>query len=171
MRIPRAVSWLLLLGLVACNGLALDPNKRITQYRHNAWKVQDGMLPDGPEWISQTADGYLLMGSRVMGVYQFDGVRLLPSAAPASVLHRLNQINAKGGGFWASEARGITHFVGTRVISYFDLHGAPYKMIEDADGSVWAVLSTRQGAGGALCHVTDTAARCLGEADGVSFPR
>jgi hypothetical protein len=48
MRIPRAVSWLLLLGLVACNGLALDPNKRITQYRHNAWKVQDGMLPDGP---------------------------------------------------------------------------------------------------------------------------
>ena len=73
MRIPRAVfrcSSLLLLGLAAGNALALDPNKRITQYRHNTWRVQDGMLPDGPEWITQTADGYLLMGSRVMGVYQ-----------------------------------------------------------------------------------------------------
>jgi signal transduction histidine kinase/ligand-binding sensor domain-containing protein len=171
MRIPRAVSWLLLLGLVARNGLALDPNKRITQYRHNAWRVQDGMLPDGPEWISQTADGYLVVGSRPMGAYQFDGVRFLPSPAPASVLHPLYQINARGGGFWVTEARGITHFIGTRVISYFDLHGAAYKMIEDVDGSVWAILTSNRGADGALCHVTDTAARCFGEVDGVSFPR
>src|SRR5271156_4222294 len=137
MRIPRAVSRcssLLLLGLVARNGLALDPNKRITQYRHNAWRVQDGMLPNGPEWISQTADGYLLVGSRSIGAFQFDGVRFLPSLAPASVLHPLNQINARGGGFWVAEARGVTHFIGTRVIAHFDLHGDPYGMVEDADG-------------------------------------
>ena len=74
MRIPQAVSSLLLLGLVARNGLALDPNKRITQYRHNEWRVHDGMLPDSPEWITQTTDGYLLMGSRRM-VYRRSPVR------------------------------------------------------------------------------------------------
>jgi len=174
MRIPRAVSRcssLLLLGLVARNGLALDPNKRITQYRHNAWRVQDGMLPNGPEWISQTADGYLLVGSRSIGAFQFDGVRFLPSLAPASVLHPLNQINARGGGFWVAEARGVTHFIGTRVIAYFDLQGDPYGMVEDADGSVWVILLNRRGASGALCHVTDLTAHCLGEADGVAFNR
>jgi signal transduction histidine kinase/ligand-binding sensor domain-containing protein len=174
MRIPRALSWyclLLLLGLVTRTGLALDPNKRITQYRHNAWRVQDGMLPNGPEWISQTADGYLLVGSHSFSAYQFDGVRFLPLPAPASVLHPFSEINARAGGFWVAEPRGVTHFIGTRVIAYFDLHGSPYRMVEDADGSVWVTLINRRGASGALCHVTDLSAHCLGEADGIAFNR
>jgi signal transduction histidine kinase/ligand-binding sensor domain-containing protein len=174
MRVPRTVYWyssILFLGLVARNGLALDPNKRITQYRHNAWRVQDGLLPNGPEWISQTADGYLLVGSRAIGAYQFDGTRFLPSPAPVSVVSRLSQINARGGGFWVSEERGVTHFIETRVIAHFDLHGTPYHMVEDADGSVWVILTGRRGAAGSLCHVTDTTARCLGEAEGIAFDR
>jgi signal transduction histidine kinase/ligand-binding sensor domain-containing protein len=174
MRIPRAVSChssILFLGLLAVNGLALDPNKRITQYRHNAWRAQDGVLPNGPVWISQTADGYLLVGSNSIGAYQFDGIRFLPSPAPVSVVSRLSQINARGGGFWVSEERGVTHFIGTRVIAHFDLHGIPYHMVEDADGSVWVVLVMHRGVTGSLCHVTDTTARCLGEADGITFDR
>ena len=174
MRIPRAVSWcssLLFLVFIARNGLALDPHKRITQYWHNAWRVQDGMLPNGPEWISQSADGYLLVGSRSIGAYQFDGIRFLPQPAPASVLHPINEINSRKGGFWVAEPRGVTHFIGTRVIAYFDLHGDPYGMVEDPDGSVWVILLNRRGASGSLCHVNDLTAHCLGEADGIAFNR
>ncbi len=41
---------------------ALDPNKRLTQYAHTAWRIQDGFFPNTPFWISQTKDGYLWVG-------------------------------------------------------------------------------------------------------------
>lgn len=28
----------------------LDPNKRLTQYRHSVWRVQDGLSPNNPYW-------------------------------------------------------------------------------------------------------------------------
>jgi hypothetical protein len=36
-----------------------DSYKRITQYEHRAWRVQEGFLPSGAQWVSQTANGYL----------------------------------------------------------------------------------------------------------------
>jgi ligand-binding sensor domain-containing protein len=174
MRITRAISQcssLFFLLLVARNGLALDPNKRITQYRHNASRLQDGFLPSNPEWISQISDGYLWVGSNTMGAFRFDGNRFLPSPAPPSVTNQVNRINARAGGFWVVEPRGVTHLIGNRVIARFDLHGEPYPIVEDADGSVWVGLVAREGAAGPLCHVTDMAARCFGEADGINFER
>ena len=38
---------------------ALDPNKRLTQYMHTSWRIQDGSAPAGIEAIAQTLDGYL----------------------------------------------------------------------------------------------------------------
>jgi ligand-binding sensor domain-containing protein len=37
---------------------ALDPGRRISQYAHTAWRVQDGSITIGTS-ITQTADGYL----------------------------------------------------------------------------------------------------------------
>ena len=38
---------------------ALDPNKRLTQYIHTSWRVQDGSAPWGMYAITQTSDGFL----------------------------------------------------------------------------------------------------------------
>ena len=43
--------------------LALDPKARITQYRHTAWRVQDGAFESAPNAITQTADGYIWIGT------------------------------------------------------------------------------------------------------------
>ena len=38
---------------------ALDPNKRLTQYMHTSWRMQDGSAPTGMYAIAQTSDGFL----------------------------------------------------------------------------------------------------------------
>src|SRR5215813_487615 len=53
---------------------ALDPKVRITQYRHTAWRVQDGAFESAPNAITQTADGYIWIGTD-SGLVRFDGVR------------------------------------------------------------------------------------------------
>ena|ERR1035441_7248859 len=45
--------------LLAGTVYALDPNKRVTQYIHTAWRTQDGSLPAGMFSITQTSDGFL----------------------------------------------------------------------------------------------------------------
>src|SRR6266576_4651440 len=60
---------------------ALDPNKRLTQYAHTAWRIQDGFFPNTPFWVSQTRDGYLWVGG-ASGALRFDGVRFTPWSAP-----------------------------------------------------------------------------------------
>src|SRR5271157_5417397 len=64
--------------LLAGSVYALDPNKRLTQYMHTSWRIQDGSAPVGIEAISQTLDGYLWLSSDSQGLYRFDGVRFLP---------------------------------------------------------------------------------------------
>src|SRR5215469_9200190 len=61
---------------------ALDPNKRVTQYIHTAWRIQDGSLPAGMFSITQTSDGFLWFLSLPGDIYRFDGVRFLPSNVP-----------------------------------------------------------------------------------------
>jgi len=53
---------------------ALEPKTRIAQYRHTAWRVQDGAFESAPNAIAQTADGYIWIGTG-SGLVRFDGVR------------------------------------------------------------------------------------------------
>src|SRR5678815_430770 len=53
---------------------ALDPKPLITQYRHTAWRVQEGAFESAPNAITQTADGYIWIGTD-SGLVRFDGVR------------------------------------------------------------------------------------------------
>ncbi len=62
---------------------ALDPQVRLTQYRHTAWSVQDGSFDSAPNAIVQTADGYLWIGTGA-GLVKYDGVRFIPWVPPRS---------------------------------------------------------------------------------------
>jgi len=58
---------------------ALDPNKRVTQYIHTAWRTQDGSAPAADMVsIAQTSDGFLWFTTVRGDLYRFDGVRLFP---------------------------------------------------------------------------------------------
>ena len=63
---------------------ALDATRRITQYAHTAWRMQDGFLNGAPNAIAQTSDGYIWIGTQA-GLWRFDGVRFVPFAAPDAV--------------------------------------------------------------------------------------
>jgi len=80
---PRWIS-LALLCLIATSALAVDPRRRISQYGHAAWRIRDGVFSSAPHSVTQTADGYLWIGTEA-GLIRFDGVRFVPwktSAGP-----------------------------------------------------------------------------------------
>src|SRR5215471_2924991 len=60
---------------------ALDPHKRISQYAHSAWRIQDGVFNGTPNAITQTSDGYIWIGT-LAGLIRFDGVRFVPWLPP-----------------------------------------------------------------------------------------
>lgn len=52
----------------------LDPQKRITQYTHDVWKIQQGLPSNSVYEIIQTGPGYLWLATEE-GLVRFDGVR------------------------------------------------------------------------------------------------
>ena len=82
MRIGRSIAvWSIALALGSRPAPALDPNTRITQYRHSAWRVQDGAFESAPNIVAQTADGYIWIGTG-SGLVKYDGVRFAPWTPP-----------------------------------------------------------------------------------------
>lgn len=145
----------------------LDPSKRLTQYRHNVWRVQDGFFPGSPASVTQTADGYLWVVTW-NGVFRFDGVRFVPWLPPQSASNPIYLlVPAKSGGFWISDGLGLSHIRGNRIVSHINVGAPPGRIVEEEDGSLWMTTLNRAGSPGPLCHATDQEVRCFGKADGL----
>jgi PAS domain S-box-containing protein len=141
---------------------ALDPNKRLTQYGHTAWRIQDGFFPNTPSWISQTKDGYLWVGGN-SGASRFDGVRFTPWSAPITSTPIFHPVSVRAGEFWIATRNEFAHIRDNVVVSHYDV---PINRIyKDSDGSVWTLCY--QDSDRVLCHATDTQIRCFGKADGI----
>ncbi|NIM12982.1 MAG: response regulator [Candidatus Aminicenantes bacterium] len=56
-------------------GFSLDPEKKITQYVHDVWGVENGLPQSSVTSIIRTRDGYLWLGTEE-GLVRFDGVAL-----------------------------------------------------------------------------------------------
>src|SRR5579872_1126822 len=107
--VPRAfLVCVLSLWLTLNAAQALDPNKRLTQYAHSAWRIQDGFLPNTPFWISQAKDGYIWVGGN-SGAFRFDGVRFTPWSAPIGLTPVRKFIFLRPGEFWIATASGLAH--------------------------------------------------------------
>src|SRR5271165_353230 len=111
MRIGRSIAtWSIALVLGLCPANALDPNTRITQYRHIAWRMQDGAFESAPNAVAQTADGYIWIGTG-SGLVKYDGVRFDPWAPPpGKTLANPNIISLLGssdGTLWIGTAAGL----------------------------------------------------------------
>jgi ligand-binding sensor domain-containing protein len=54
--------------------IPLDPDVRIQDYIHDAWRVEEGLPQNSVRAIVQTQDGYLWFGTQE-GLVRFDGIR------------------------------------------------------------------------------------------------
>jgi PAS domain S-box-containing protein len=144
---------------------ALDPNKRLTQYAHTAWRIQDGFLPNTPFWISQSKEGYLWVGNK-RSVWRFDGIRFTPWSPPIAATRIRKLVSVRVGEFWIATQSELVHVRDNVVISHYDVPVIT-GMHEDSDGSMWALslASTDR----ILCHATDSRISCFGKAEGITF--
>lgn len=161
----------LFLFVAAGSAAALDPDKRITQYGHTAWRVLDGYLAS-PTAIAQTTDGYIWIGTRD-GVLRFDGVKFtlwtppegqaLPGAGISALL------GASDGSLWIGTTNGIGQLKDNQLINYIHLQntGGIGAIIEDETGAVWFTRYRITDGTGPLCRAQDQEVRCFGKEDGV----
>ena len=154
--------------LLAGPAHGLDPNKRITQYIHTSWRVQDGSAPAGMHEIKQTSDGFLWFVSVPGDLYRFDGVHFMRWHLPVGVsaITTENILPDRAGGLWVLGHPELVHLKSGTVTSHFPVEGTMFQTVsQDGDGSLWMVQSRTADA--PLCHVTDSAIKCFGKSDGI----
>ncbi len=154
---------------------ALDPNKRITQYLHTSWRIQDGSAPAAMFSVAQTSDGFLWFSALGQGMYRFDGVQFLPrplSFNGKTINPVVNVYGDRGGGLWALGQNEILHLKGGVVTSQFQLQGlwGPKNVTEGPDGSLWVIRAERRVDMSPLCRVTEREVKCFGKRDGLTMP-
>jgi PAS domain S-box-containing protein len=157
----------LLLAGVPC-ALALDPDIRISQYAHTAWRLRDGAFAGTPSAVTQTTDGYIWIGT-VAGLLRFDGVRFVPFTSPVG--HNLpnpavfSVLGATDGSLWIGTASGLSQWKNGNLINFPETAGRVNSIYEDRDGTIW-IARSRTNAGG-VCKVAATVATCYHPQDGV----
>ena len=111
--VPQAILVFLLVVLFCPRVAGLDPSRKISQYGHNMWRIQDGHLPARPDAFAQTADGYLWVGTSA-GLVRFDGVRFVPWASPKGEKLPSDQIlsllGASDGSLWIGTTKGLARW-------------------------------------------------------------
>src|SRR5262245_50747117 len=150
----------------------LDPAKRISQYVHTAWRIQDGFLPGLPESITQTTDGYLWIGT-FAGLVRFDGVQFVPweeindQQLPDSRIFSV--LGASDGSLWIGTASGVARWQNGELVTLPSLGGRANSIIEDHQGRIWVGRINGEDARGGLCQIVDNELKFYGESDGVSL--
>ncbi len=161
---------LLCMLLMAGSVYGLDPHKRLTQYMHTSWRIQDGSAPSEMESITQTADGFLWLVSGPGDAYRFDGVQFVPSQlSSGSTTDNMKVFGDHADGLWVVTSDGIAYRKHGVTSSHFSLEGiGSYQSISaDPDGSLWVVRSSNRISDAPLCHITERAVKCFGKSDGI----
>ena len=171
--VSRGVIILAFVALILCSSaLALSPDRRISQYAHTAWRIQDGFFSGTPQTITQTADGYLWIGTEA-GLVRFDGIQFVPwappngEALPSSRIHAL--LGARDGTLWIGTARGLARWSKGELFNFPGEPAFVEAIVQDSDGTIWMTRSQVRDAAGSLCEVAGNALRCHGPADGIPF--
>jgi PAS domain S-box-containing protein len=150
--------------------LAVDPDLRISQYAHTAWRVRDGAFAGTPDAITQTTDGYLWIGT-TGGLVRFDGVRFVPWVPPAGKRLLSSNISAllgaRDGSLWIGTDAGLSRWKDGELVNYLDPVGSINDIQEDRNGTIWLSRSNLNDDKGSLCEVISTDLRCHGKSDGV----
>jgi signal transduction histidine kinase/ligand-binding sensor domain-containing protein len=166
------LSYMALLLLTATPAMALDPARQISQYAHTAWRTQDGEFSGTPAVITQTADGYIWIGTN-LGLVRFDGVRFLPWSPPPGEKLLDSRIfslaGAADGSLWIGTAYRTSRWADESLFNYKDPQGRIESMFVDRDGAAWIVRTQVTDGKGPLCRLNGDGVRCFGPGDGMPF--
>src|SRR5277367_1456975 len=171
MRMSRPVLiCFLALFFFSSRALALDPTRQISQYGHTAWRITDGVFAGIPDAITQTADGYLWVGTNT-GLVRYDGARFVPWIPPDGMrlpdYRVFSLLAARDGSLWIGTAKGVAHWKNGSLTNYPRPEGRIHAFLEDPDGSVWIVREQVPDGTGPLCRISANDSRCYGKADGI----
>lgn len=165
-----------LLGLIALaccvSAGALDQGQRLSQYAHAAWRIQDGFFSGAPQAITQTADGYLWIGTEG-GLVRFDGMRFVRwtppdgKQLPSVRIHSL--LGARDGSLWIGTSRGLAKWDNSALANVEGESAFIESIIEDPEGNIWVTRSQVHDDSGPLCEVHGNGLHCLGRAEGIPF--
>jgi PAS domain S-box-containing protein len=160
-----------LLFVVLPGALALDPDRRISQYGHTAWRIQDGAISP-PTNIAQTTDGFLWV-TTAQGLMRFDGVRFMPWQPPRGQnlpgTHFSAIFGSRDGSLWIGTTRGLARWKDGQLRTYTDLeHPAGIAaIIEDDSGKIWATRYGSYAREAPLCSISEETLHCFGKKDGI----
>ncbi len=143
MKCAATMAALLAALLFALPAGALDPARRIVQYKHTAWTVSDG-APPIIYALAQGADGYLWLGT-ASGLYRFDGAVFEPiplrdaGPAPSRIL---TMMAARDGAIWVGYENGDIAVYRDGVLrldrSVPRTDANMLDLTEGRDGAIWA---------------------------------
>lgn len=173
--VARAVTvCILLLLFTATTARAVDPGRPISQYAHTVWRLQDGIFTSAPLTLTQTADGYLWIGTQTELV-RFDGVRFVHWTPPKGkqmlrAVSVYSLLAARDGSLWIGTGVNLVHLKDGDLINYTEGLGRINSILEDHNGTIWFTRSRVRDSTGPLCQVTDAKLRCFGKEDGIPFP-
>jgi ligand-binding sensor domain-containing protein len=124
----------------------------ISQYGHTVWRLGENGLDSQPRSITQSADGYIWVGtadglSRLdigvgpdTGSFRFDGMRLT-AWAPVSGESLTNTaviyvLSARNGSLYVSTQGGVARITNGRVYNYPEKLRSSAAFLEDGQGIV-----------------------------------
>jgi PAS domain S-box-containing protein len=160
------------LSLVALpRALALDPDRRISQYGHTVWRIQDGAISP-PTNIAQTTDGFLWI-TTAQGLLRFDGAQFMPWQPPQGQnlpgTHFSAVLGSRDGSLWIGTTRGLARWKDGQLRTYTDLeHPVGIAAIdEDDSGTIWVTRYGQYSRESPLCSISKETLRCFGKKDGI----
>ncbi len=139
--------WALLL-LFTHGAMALDPQRSLEHYGHQAWRTDSGLPQNTVHAILQTRDGYLWLGTDG-GLVRFDGIDFAtfdsentPPFASDTVYDLLQDA---AGTLWISTAAGLLSYRDGGFHAYTTAQGLPAANVwfayEDSRRRLWAITS------------------------------
>jgi signal transduction histidine kinase/ligand-binding sensor domain-containing protein len=174
----QRLGWLRQFGLCLCflllaattSALAVDPNYKISQYSHTAWRIQDGFLKGAAGAVTQTTDGYLWIASEA-GLVRFDGVRFVPwSPPPGRQLLSSNitaLLAARDGSLWIGTEGGLSHWTNPELVNYPRQPARVNSIFQDHKGTIWISRSRIPDNDGSLCRIIAAEMHCYGKQNGI----
>lgn len=165
---PLQVAVALLL-LAVTRSSALDPNRSLKEFGHQAWVTENGLPQNTVQAIVQTRDGYLWVGTQE-GLARFDGLSFTVFDKENTPAFKSNDIRFlhedQQGRLWISTSYGLVCRHNGQFTSFTVNEGLPDNsigpIVEDMSGNVWI------GTGGGLTRFENGNFKTLTAEQGLS---
>ena len=139
--------WVLLLALPH-SAMALDPERSLDHFGHQAWGTDTGLPQNTVHSILQTRDGYLWLGTDG-GLVRFDGIDFVTFDAENTPQFKSDTVydllEDESGSLWISTAAGLLRYRSGVFAAFTTAQGLPADMVwfshEDRRHRLWAMTA------------------------------